>query len=115
MCRLCGNAARRTFETEGDTLDFLSLQLLFLKFIDDTDRIRFSFLFDGVLYHFHASFKETETIVQGSSTYDTMHIVCKMRGTWAHLAPALHFWIEIAPPYRLIRYQARREVVELVE
>ena len=110
-----GAAVPRTIETEGDTLDFLSLRLLFLKFIDDTDRIRFSFLFDGVLYHFHASYKETETVVLGSSTYDTMHIVCKMRGTWAHLAPALHFWIEVAPPYRLVRYQARREVVELLE
>jgi len=110
-----GKADPRRYDIHEDTLEFHTLQLLFLKFIDDTDRMRFSFLFGGVLYHFHANFKENETLIQGSRTYETMHIVCKMRGTWAHLAPALHFWIETAPPYRLVRYQARREVVELVE
>jgi len=110
-----GATVLRTLDTDSDTLDFTSLQLVFLKFADDPDRIPFSFLFGDVKYRFHASFKESETVVLGSRSYDTMHIVCKMRGTWAHLAPALHFWIESTPPHRLVRYQARREVVELVE
>ena len=105
----------RYLRIRSDTVEFLAAQLLFLKFLDDDGRMRFSFLFDDVLYHFHANLKETETVILGSSTYETIHVVCKMRGTWYHLAPALHFWIEAAPPHRLVRYQSRREVVELVE
>ena len=99
----------------NDTVEFLAAQLLFLKFLDDDDRMRFSFLFGDVLYHFHANLKGSETVILGSTSYETVHVVCKMRGTWYHLAPALHFWIEAAPPHRLVRYQSRREVVELVE
>lgn len=99
----------------SDTVEFLAAQLLFLKFLDDDGRMRFSFLYDDVLYHFHANLRQTETIILGSATFETFHVVCKMRGTWYHLAPALHFWIESAPPHRLVRFQSRREVVELVE
>jgi len=108
-------AETRHLRIRSDTVEFLAAQLLFLKFLDDDDRMRFSFVFDDVMYHFHANLKETETVILGSSTYETIHVVCKMRGTWYHLAPALHFWIEAAPPHRLVRYQSRREVVELVE
>ncbi len=108
-------AAGDTLDIANDTVEFQSLQLLFLKFLDDPDRMKFSFLFGDSLYHFHAVLKEQETVILGSRSYDTMHVVCRMRGTWYHLAPALHFWIETQPPYRLIRFQSRREVVELVE
>ncbi len=105
----------RELRIGSDTVEFLAAQLLFLKFLDDDGRMRFSFLYDDVLYHFHASTRQTETVILGSTSFETFHVVCKMRGTWYHLAPALHFWIESAPPYRLVRFQSRREVVELVE
>lgn len=110
-----GGTTSYRVRTDSDTLDLYTLQLMFLKFVDDPEKIRFSFVHGDVLYRFHATLKDPETIVLGSSSYETMHVVCKMRGTWYHLAPALHFWIEAAPPHRLVRYQARREVVELIE
>jgi len=110
-----GGTTSDTFKTKDDTVDFVTLQLLLLKFFEDVDRMRFSFLEDGSLYHFHASLKDVETVVLESGSYETLHVVCGMRGTWAHFSPKLHYWVEASPPYRLIRFQVKREVVELVE
>lgn len=110
-----GGSTSDTFKTKDDTVDFVTLQLLLLKFFEDVDRMRFSFLEDGSLYHFHASLKDVETVVLESGSYETLHLVCGMRGTWAHFSPKLHYWIEAAPPYRLVRFQVKREVVELIE
>ncbi len=108
-------SSSRSLRTAEDTVAYLALPLLFLKFLDNEDRMKFSFLSDEVLYHFSAALKDPETIVLPSGTYETFHVACSMRGTWAHLAPKLHYWIETAPPHRLVKYQVKREVVELVE
>jgi len=105
----------RTLRITDDTVAYLALPLMFLKFLENEDRMKFSFLSEEVLYHFSASLKDPETVVLPSGTYETFHVACPMRGTWAHLAPKLHYWIEAAPPHRLIRYQVKREVLELVE
>jgi hypothetical protein len=108
-------SSSRTLRTAEDTVAYLTLPLMFLKFLDSEDRMKFSFLSDEVLYHFSAALKDPETIVLPSGTYQTFHVACPMRGTWAHLAPKLHYWIETTPPHRLVKYQVKHEVVELVE
>ncbi len=105
----------RALRTTDDTLAYLSLPLILLKFLDADDRMKFSFLSQEVLYHFSASLKDPETVVLPSGTYETIHIACPMRGTWAHLAPKLHYWFEVSPPHRLVKFQVKREVLELVE
>ncbi len=108
--------ASSAHDTNPYTVEYATVQLLLLKFLDDMDRIRFSFLYeDGTLYHFSAHLRDVETVVLESGTYETLHVVCAMRGTWAHFAPKLHYWIEARPPYRLVRFQVKREVLELVE
>lgn len=105
----------RTLRITDDTVAYLALPLMFLKFLEDDDRMKFSFLSEEVLYHFSASLKDPETVVLPTGTYETFHVACPMRGTWAHLAPKLHYWIEASPPHRLIRTQVKHEVLELVE
>ena len=96
-------------------MEFLELQLLFLKFLDEDGRVQVSFIEDEQLFHFGAHLKGVETVILESGTYEAQHVVCNMRGTWAYFAPKLHFWIEAESPHRLIKYQVRREVLELVE
>ena len=105
----------RSVRINEDTVAYLAMPLMLLKFLDDGDRMKFSFLSEEVLYHFSAALKDPETIVLPSGTYETIHVACPMRGTWAHLAPKLHYWIEAAPPHRLVKFQVKREVLELVE
>lgn len=110
-----GGAGTRTISTRSNTVEFPELQLLFLKFFDDSGRVQVSFIKDEQLFHFGAHLKGVETVILESGTYEAQHVVCNMRGTWAYFAPKLHFWIEAESPHRLIKYQVRREVLELVE
>lgn len=105
----------RTLTIRSNTVEFLSLQLLLLKYLDDVGRMQVSFLEDDQLFHFATHLKDVETVVLESGSYEALHVVCNMRGTWAYFAPKLHFWIEAEPPYRMIQYQVRHEVLELAE